>query len=314
MGFWNEIRSKIKDTIDLVQKNPVLDAFASSALESIPVVGGILVKLYDNSKESPEDKTGQILQILSKMQEMNDESLEKFCRGLEQNKAIILENQAYLKKISADTLSIMDKLDDARKEIITDVKRVENKIDKLYEIIQQSKIEVLENPKNIDEPNTFSDPDFRISWPEGWEKIEQKEILETIEKMDEAIIEKYGMQDIGKDAFALRKKTGEMRRPNINIIKDAPMPDIKEYIDLLHQYYEEELGWSVVKADYDKIMGIGTLEAKNNVQAFTIQKFYFRKEYTLIITITQITQDQLDEDPAYADEVTQILQSLVFLS
>ena len=40
MGFWSGVREKVGNTIDIVQKNPVLDAFATSALESIPVVGG----------------------------------------------------------------------------------------------------------------------------------------------------------------------------------------------------------------------------------------------------------------------------------
>lgn len=323
MGFWNDVQAKVQSALDIVQKNPILDAFATSALESIPVIGGLLVKMYDNSKDSPEDKTDQLVQLLQKMQNMTDNQLENFCRGLEQNKELILENQNYLKQISQDTSVILSKLDEAKKErrtIVKDVQRVENKIDKLYKIIEQSKLHVLEKydeQEFVEKPNSFSGPDFRISWPDGWKKLDEKEILEGIKGMDTSTVEKYDIEQVGKEALVLRKETGEKRRPNINLVKDEPISDISKFLDFQSQLYEDEFKWKVVKTNHDKTMGIGTLEAKLNpfgLSAFMIQKFYFRKNYTLIVTITQLTQDQLEADPNYATEVREILQSLVFLT
>ena len=322
MGFWSDVKDKVQNALEIVQQNPILDAFATSALESIPVVGSLLVKMYDNSKDSPEDKTEQLLQLLKKMQNMNDSQLENFCRGLDKNKELILKNQIYLKQISQDATIIISKLDEAKKErrtIVKDVQRVENKIDKLYEMIEQSKIHVLEKYDESDlakKPNSFLDTDFRISWPDGWKKLDEKEILESIKEIDASTIEKHEIEQIGK-ALVLRKETGQKRRPNINLVKEKPISEINQFLYYQSQLYEDDFKWKVVKTNHDKTMGIGTLEAKLNpfgVPAFMIQKFYFRKSYTLIVTITQLTQDQLEEDPNYATEVREILQSLVFLT
>jgi len=78
MGILGIIKEKVTNAITYVQENPVLDAVATSALESIPVAGNILLKMYENSRDTPEDKTEQILQLLKEMEQMNDEKLEKF--------------------------------------------------------------------------------------------------------------------------------------------------------------------------------------------------------------------------------------------
>ena len=323
MGFWSEVKTKVQSAFEVVQTNPILDAFATSALESIPVVGGLLVKMYDNSKDSPEDKTEQILELLQKMQNMEDGKLENFCRGLEQNKENILENQSYLKQISQDTSIIIDKLDEAkieRKTIVRGLQRVDNRVDKLYEIIEQLKIQVLqksEKPAVNGDPNTFDDSDYRVSWPLSWEKLDQQQIQQGIQVIDETTAKEFDIQEVSKEALVLRKKPEGKPSPHINLLKDNPRHDVKGYMDELKDSYENYLGWKVVKVNIDKAMGLGTLEAELNpfgVPTYLIQKFYFRTNFTLILTITQLTQDQLDEDPDYATEVTGILQSLVFLT
>ena len=322
MGFWTEVKSKIKSAIDLVQKDPILDAFAVSALESIPVVGGLFVRMYENSKDSPEDKTKQILILLQKMENMEEEKLENFCRNLEQNKILILENQNYLKEISTDTSIILNKLDQAQKErknIGNDVQKVQNTLEKLYEKIEKLELqeEIKNNTHKASSENTYQDPDFRISWPVGWEQVSRKEIIESAKRIDDSTAQEINLDEISQEAFVLRKKIDHQNQPNINIVKDEPTIDIEEYLDSHKTFYEKTLGWRVVKINYDKTIGIGTLEAELSpfgIQTFTIQKFYFRKNYTLLLTITQLTQDELDKDPDYATEITEILQSLVFLT
>ena len=322
MGFWTEVKSKIKSAIDLVQKDPILDTFAVSALESIPVVGGLFVRMYENSKDSPEDKTKQILILLQKMENMQEEKLENFCRNLEQNKILILENQNYLKEISTDTSIILNKLDQAQKErnnIVNDVQKVQNTLEKLYEKIEKLELQedIKTHTQNASSENSYQDPDFRISWPVGWEQVSRKEILESAKRIDDSTAQELNLDEISQEAFVLRKKIDNLNQPNINIVKDEPTIDIEEYLDAHKTFYEKTLGWRVVKINYDKTIGIGTLEAELSpfgIQTFTIQKFYFRKNYTLLLTITQLTQDQLDKDPDYATEITEILQSLVFLT
>ena len=321
MGFWSEVKIKIQNAIEVVQKDPILDAFATSALENIPVIGNLLVKIYNNSKDSPENKTEQILILLQKMENMHDNELENFCRQLEQNKAIILENQSYLKEISADTSLIINKLDEAKKErkiIVSDIQKIGNNFEKLLEEFEKLKIQVQTNPDEqniIKKPNTFSGPDFRISWPIGWELVDRNEVLQSTKNLDPSMVQTLDLETISKEALVLQKKSDGKNRPNINLITDEPITDIKNYLDSIVNAYES-LGGKIVKVNYDNTIGIGTLEVRLDpfgVPSFTIQKFYFRKNFTLLLTITQLTQDQLDEDPNYATEVTEILQSLVFL-
>ena len=321
MGFWREVKIKIQNAIEVVQKDPILDAFATSALENIPVIGNLLVKIYDNSKDLPENKTEQILILLQKMENMQDDELEKFCRGLEQNKTLILENQSYLKEISADTSLIIDKLEEAKKErktIVNDIQKLGNNFEKLLEEFEKLKIQVQTNPDEqniIKKPNTFSGPNFRISWPVGWELVDRNEVLESTKRLDPSMVQTLDLEEISKEALVLQKKLDGKNRPNINLITDESIGDIQNYLDSIVNAYES-LGGKIVKVNYDKTIGIGTLEVQLDpfgVSSFTIQKFYFRKNFTLLLTITQLTQDQLDEDPNYATEVTEILQSLVFL-
>ena len=321
MGFWGEVKIKIQNAIEVVQKDPILDAFATSALDNIPVIGNLLVKIYDNSKDSPENKTEQILILLQKMENMHDDELENFCRQLEQNKAIILENQSYLKEISADTSLIINKLDEAKKErkiIVSNIQKIGNNFEKLLEEFEKLKIQVQANPDEqniIKKPNTFSGPDFRISWPIGWELVDRNEVLASTKNLDPSMVQTLDLETISKEALVLQKKLNGKNRPNINLITDEPITDIKNYLDSIVNAYES-LGGKIVKVNYDNTIGIGTLEVRLDpfgVPSFTIQKFYFRKNFTLLLTITQLTQDQLDEDPNYATEVTEILQSLVFL-
>lgn len=139
MGILGIIKEKVTNAITYVQENPVLDAVATSALESIPVAGNILLKMYENSRDTPEDKTEQILQLLKEMEQMNDEKLEKFCSGLEENKELILENQDYLKKISQDTSIIIDKIDSMQKDVVEvkeDVKVVKQDQKKILELLK----------------------------------------------------------------------------------------------------------------------------------------------------------------------------------
>ena len=49
MGFWDELRNTLSNALNEIKKNPYLDAFAKSALDNIPVIGNLLVKLYENA-------------------------------------------------------------------------------------------------------------------------------------------------------------------------------------------------------------------------------------------------------------------------
>ena len=62
MASWSAIRLNMNSAIQYIRKQPVLDAAARSLLEEIPVIGGFLVKIYENTAGSDEDKSKKILQ------------------------------------------------------------------------------------------------------------------------------------------------------------------------------------------------------------------------------------------------------------
>jgi len=117
MSFWDVVKDKASEALEIIKNTPVLDAAAISILEQIPIAGPILLKMYENSKESQEEKTEHILNLLTEMKQMNDEKLEKFCTGLACNKKLILENQDYLKELSDDSSIIIEKLDQIQNDM-----------------------------------------------------------------------------------------------------------------------------------------------------------------------------------------------------
>jgi len=111
MGFWDGIKEKITDTVKIIQVNPVLDSFAKSALVEIPVVGRLLLDLYENSKGTDEEKSQQILRLLRNYEKMSEDNLSKTLRKLEENKEEIINNHDYLEILVADTEIILTKLE-----------------------------------------------------------------------------------------------------------------------------------------------------------------------------------------------------------
>src|SRR3989344_3794300 len=111
MSLAKSIKEKILTAISTIKNNPILDALAQSALEEIPVIGGLLVKLYENAAGDEEDKTEQILQILNNLSKLNEESLEKIIEGLNKNRDEIIKNRCYLAQLLVDTDQIITRLE-----------------------------------------------------------------------------------------------------------------------------------------------------------------------------------------------------------
>jgi hypothetical protein len=70
---WEETRSKLEDTLRYVKKHPILDPLARTAIESIPYVGTFLIKVYEKTGGTEEDKSKLILQILKNIQSMTEQ-------------------------------------------------------------------------------------------------------------------------------------------------------------------------------------------------------------------------------------------------
>jgi len=109
-GFWTDVKTRITNAAEESQKNSFLDDFAKSAIESIPVVGVIFLRLYENGTGSKEERTKQILTILKETDKFDENKLEQFCRRLQKYRNKVIENSEYLKQLCADPSLIISKI------------------------------------------------------------------------------------------------------------------------------------------------------------------------------------------------------------
>ena len=111
MGFWDDLREKLSNALNEIKKNPYLDAVAASALESVPLVGSLLVRLYENAPGEEETKTSQITQLLTHLEKLDTQSLEDICRGIDENKDLLISVDDSLLNLTNEISSIHKKLE-----------------------------------------------------------------------------------------------------------------------------------------------------------------------------------------------------------
>jgi len=106
LGFWTDVKNRFNSATVEIEKNPVLDEFSKEAIRTIPVVGVIFEKLFDKGNLSAEEKTQQILKIFKFINQLNEGKLEEFCRTLQKNRAVIIEDSQYLFTLSNNPRSL----------------------------------------------------------------------------------------------------------------------------------------------------------------------------------------------------------------
>jgi tetratricopeptide (TPR) repeat protein len=106
-GFWTDVKNRINSATEEIKKNPEIDDFSKSAIESIPVVGVIFVKLYDKSSSDNEEKITQLLKIFQYMNNLDEGKLEEFCRLLQKHRDDIIEETQMLVQLSDNPYSLM---------------------------------------------------------------------------------------------------------------------------------------------------------------------------------------------------------------
>ena len=118
-------KDKLKGLLNKIQSNPILDAGTKSVLNDIPFIGTFLLNLYENSADSTEEKTKQILRILSNLNKMNEKTIKQLSTKLEENQDQILENTNSLNLIQEDTSRIsvtLEKLSSNEEKRFQDIK------------------------------------------------------------------------------------------------------------------------------------------------------------------------------------------------
>jgi len=141
---WSEVLSFAKQAKELIQNSSMLNPLARGAIKSIPIAGEILLEIWDNSADTAEDKSEQILETLTTIERMNENTFQTFCQKMDENRIEILRNRDKLNQILFETSLILDKIEkmDEKVDVVgSDVLKNQNKLDdvlKNQEIILNS--------------------------------------------------------------------------------------------------------------------------------------------------------------------------------
>ncbi len=105
--FFTKAKDGITKAIDRIRADETSNLIVRSALPVIPVIGDFLLNLYDNSSKTPQNNS-QILAVLEKYDAMNEDSLKKAAKGLQENKDLIQKNQYSLDHLLSDTSKLLE--------------------------------------------------------------------------------------------------------------------------------------------------------------------------------------------------------------
>ena len=124
MPTWRETLAFAKEAKELVQKSSILNPLARGAIKSIPIVGEILLDIWDISDGSSKNKSKQILQTLNTIERMNENTFLTFSQKMNDNKDEILKNQDKLNQILFETTLILDRINKLDKNVVVVDKKV----------------------------------------------------------------------------------------------------------------------------------------------------------------------------------------------
>lgn len=306
MTNWNDVKSKVSDGIEIVQQNPILNAIATSTIESIPVVGKLLIKTYENYKGSPEENTEQILQLLKRMQSMNEDKLEMFCSDLQS------QNQKILSEVKSTNERVQS---------------LNNKMDNLYSVVEQFTSQKHSNEKNtLSGYTTFTNSKFKITWPQSWEKVPINEMAHVHKKTREYIKSRYGeTYDPSVAKLNLRqipKKFGVV--PTIIINNDsAKGENPREMLSTAVKQFSKG-GFEVIDYSVDDFFQTYTIKLKANssdidpefppgIEIYQFQKGFVKNDEQVLLIFTDLSKEMMQHSPNIDKEIIDIMQSFVLL-
>jgi hypothetical protein len=128
------IKRNMKNAMEYMRKHPVLDAAARSLLEEIPVVGGFLVKIYENAAGSDEDKSQKILQFLSNLEQHEKEEFNRISKFIECNHDLLI------KSVIENRIAVSDLISKSFTEVLTAIQSSERQlIERLTELVDSKR-------------------------------------------------------------------------------------------------------------------------------------------------------------------------------
>ncbi|EGG42061.1 caspase domain-containing uncharacterized protein [Candidatus Nitrosarchaeum limnium SFB1] len=106
-GIWTDAKNAIHSATEEIKKNSEIDDFSEYAIDKVPVVGPIFLKLYEKSSLDEEEKTKQILKIFQYLNNIDEEKVEEFCKLLRKHRDDIMKDSQILGKLSDNPNSLL---------------------------------------------------------------------------------------------------------------------------------------------------------------------------------------------------------------
>jgi len=122
---WREVLENAKRAKKFVQDSSILNPLAKGAIKSIPIVGDVLLDMWEQSAAPDNEKISQILETLKMIENGNEETFNTLCVEFRKNHDEIIKNRDLLNQILYGHYKVLEKLGEQDKKL----SRIEAKSD-----------------------------------------------------------------------------------------------------------------------------------------------------------------------------------------
>ena len=136
MYSWNEVLDTTKNAKKLVQNSSILNPITRGAIKTIPIVGEILLEMWDQSSSTEDQKISQIIDTLKIIEKGNHRAFRDLCKEFTKNRNEIIDNHDILNQVLFKQY-----------QVLTKINKIDNNIASIESI-------ALINSKKIDELKT----------------------------------------------------------------------------------------------------------------------------------------------------------------
>ena len=233
-----KIKKASKKAFDVISKNKFLDASTKIALSQIPILGNVLVELYNDAKNK-ETATTSIITLLEQFQAGTDEKLEWICTVIKEEKESWLElinsnNQKSLELFSI----VMNALDIIETKGELGFLKMNKELIKLKDMIQANDSQLLEKIEELKNEHIQASND-----EQAFDTIPNQEFLKQTEEIKTKTVSEFETPENNRDAISLENLSNTTYVPQryIHLRTKKEGEDVIEYSKELIKKYSNQL-------------------------------------------------------------------------
>ncbi len=230
-GFFEDAKTAMQNVIFSIQKTPYADLAVRSLLPEIPVVGNLLLNVYDKSSGTTSEKNQAILTALENYDKLDEQRLKQEFQKLDDNKEEILKNREYLEQLVSDTSQILNELGIISTEIDELKLLVKTNNEVIIEL--RNEVKILTQNAGLAQKNDVTGARVTVS----------NELLVEIETKDNEI------KELGKEIEELKE---ELRQLNVEVAVEVEV-DVEYLLDVASVKYNAGENQEANKV-YDEIL------------------------------------------------------------